>query len=224
MIQEDVTLSNENDIQIDDPKNLDHFLLPDHTNAQSISKGGEESIDGGMIEKQSDSEAYQPMTLFPKRSSRSYWEILEKENNEESLLEYDSNSLEPMESRIADFLELDVPILKETTHIYFEPPEVFETLLDVFQIPEYDNLEILKSCTAHSQAFNDQSLWEMEITPPKEDSTAKFEEKGHLQTFEYEIPESYVALSQHLNADIASTCSTPMLEGLKKFDFGGLYA
>ena len=51
MIQEDITLSSENDIQIDDPKNLDHFLLSDHTNAQSVSKGGDESSVGGMIKK-----------------------------------------------------------------------------------------------------------------------------------------------------------------------------
>ena len=51
MIQEDVMFSKENNIQIDVPKNLDHFLLPDHTNTQSISKGGDESSVSGMIEK-----------------------------------------------------------------------------------------------------------------------------------------------------------------------------
>ena len=51
MIQEGVILSSGNDIQIDDPKNLDHFLLSDHTTAQSISKGGDKSSARGMIKK-----------------------------------------------------------------------------------------------------------------------------------------------------------------------------
>ena len=57
-------------------------------------------------------------------------EILEKEDNKKSLLEYDSDSSEPMQSRIADFHKFDILILKKTTTIHSESPEGFESFMD----------------------------------------------------------------------------------------------
>ena len=79
MIQEDVTHSSENDIQIGDPKNLGHFLSPDHI--KSISKGGDESSVIGLIEKESNFELYQPLTPFLQWLSWSHLGTLEKEDS-----------------------------------------------------------------------------------------------------------------------------------------------
>ena len=64
----------------------------------------------------------------------------------------------------------------------------------------------------------------MAITPLKGDPSTKFEGNGLLQTFEYEFSGTCVAPSKNSNEDIATACSTPMLEEFEKFNFDKLHA
>ncbi|XXG77715.1 hypothetical protein AAC387_Pa08g1816 [Persea americana] len=64
----------------------------------------------------------------------------------------------------------------------------------------------------------------MAIATPKEDHNAKFEENGHSQTTKSKTSGTSVAPYKNHDANIATACSTPVLEEFEKFDFDGLQA
>ena len=168
----------------------------DCTNTQRISKGALVDMDDGALHE-SDYEPYEPNSSNPHLSDP-------KENvdpfEEDTVPFYvdpyfGSNSSDDF--GVADFLEIDFPIIDGTANAPNEPQmqDYYWEDDPIFQISDSDNVESLESCTELFMKSDDPTIREIAIAflgpQCNSEKLLELKECGPVQTFESNTLESF---------------------------------